>query len=582
MIGLQSPNHYSTAVQMQPGATAAPVQYNQDVPFGPYPPARIPPNTANPPQVPQVTATVNRDRASGSEYSTDRSHRSGARPRRGQPRGDAHDSDEGSQADSEAVPRHLRRGRGRYRTFRDRSPRQQRHAGSEEDDDPNDEYATNRERLETHCKSLSIKQFSSEDKTQDFDIWVSQFEEAVNRGTNPHSRRRHYRYCLQWLPGYLSTDAYVIWKRHRNCKDWVELKGILRDEYEDPLVKAEWKNNTNALPWDEEKEPLTTYCSKIKRYVDLFDTEIADVPAAKKVQYYQRFFNGMPLDYQDQITMGLAPKKREVHRALDICIRFQIIKKNRDAAAKKLEVGASVSVQDPTLPSRVTQCEHEILRLKKPKSGPTDVQDFGNAPPRHNYPHPQNQQNYANPPFQQNYSGPGLQYPNQAFQQNYQYPQQQNYHNPPPQHSYRNPSYHQSPHRYHTQSREAGTASDSSIQRHQNRMDRFHKWRGNDRRGSFRGRSPRPFNRQGHSQEQRSEQPASILKNPNPPRVQIAAPQASQGASLEGGFALQSELESEVENLDDTICQFEAQQEQAFIDFCEKKDEEKFFSPGNY
>ena len=74
------------------------------------------------------------------------------------------------------------------------------------------DYAFNREKRETSCESIDIEEFSMSNKEQDFTIWITQFEDAVNRGFNPHSRRRHQNYCLQWIPGSLSTDAFSIWQ----------------------------------------------------------------------------------------------------------------------------------------------------------------------------------------------------------------------------------------------------------------------------------------------------------------------------------------------------------------------------------
>ena len=240
-------------------------------------------------------------------------------------------------------------------------PRQSRHSDSE-NDNPEDEYAINRERLETYPKTLAVKQFSWEDKNQDFDIWINQFEDAVNWGTNPHSQRRHFRYCLQWLPTYLGPDAYSIWKRSKHRKsDWVELKKELRQEYEDPIIRSEWKSNLSAYTWDESKESLHTYCSKVKRYVDTFDTDLADAPLARQGQYYIRFVSGLPEDYQKQIRMAMPTKKQCIDKAYDVSIRYQATKKGKQP---KSETGAAVSFEDPSMPSRVTQNEADIIRLK--------------------------------------------------------------------------------------------------------------------------------------------------------------------------------------------------------------------------
>ena len=441
------------------------------------------------------------------------------------PRGDAVDSDDEEEYGSaaQAYPPPRRRGRGR-------GPRgglvrqQARHTGSEEEDNPNDDYALNRERPETHCKSLSIKHFSSDDKSQDFDIWISQFEEAVNRGLNPHSKRRHYNYCLKWLPGYLNSDAYVIWKRAQNRADWDLLKTELAHEFEDPTIRIKWTTNEVAYEWDEHKESLTLYCAKIKRYVDKYDTDIAGVPRAVRNQYYSRFFNGLPDDYQNQVKMGMSSKKRDINRALDICIRYQTLKQKLQNTSKdkKLEVGASVTFQDPTAPSRITQCETNIVRIMK------EVDKLKKQPQT-------NGANYG--------------------------------------------SYH------HNQNHQSGRYNENGQDRMDNRMNRFQSWRSTQSRGNPRGLGARArgsLSRNRYSHPQKEGFRSGV--GHQPPKANSDSVPA---ASLEEGYPLQSELESGAEDLNDTIQQFAAltqeQQEMAFIAFCEEKDQlDQMCVPGNY
>ena len=54
-------------------------------------------------------------------------------------------------------------------------------------------------------------------------------------------------------------------------------------------------------------------------------------------------------------------KNPKVEKALEICVRFQSFKKGDNS--NKPEVGASVAFQDPTMPSRVTKTEMDIIRL---------------------------------------------------------------------------------------------------------------------------------------------------------------------------------------------------------------------------
>lgn len=256
------------------------------------------------------------------------------------PQGDAYDTDEdedGFYSNGGSTGSRRGRGRGRARAHRQR---QSRHVDSEEDD-PEDGYAINRERAEFHCRTLpGTKEYNFGEKNQDFSIWIRKFEDAVNRGNNPHSQRRHYRYCLQWLPNYLGSDAYSVWSRssHRNT-DWLELKKELLKEFEDPIIRSEWKCNLRAYVWDEAKESLHTYCSKVKRYVDTFETDLVDGSKAKLDQYYIRFVSGMPEDYQKQIKISMPMNKQNVDRAYDASLRYQSIGRGNFSRS---ELGASL------------------------------------------------------------------------------------------------------------------------------------------------------------------------------------------------------------------------------------------------
>ena len=271
------------------------------------------------------------------------------------PRGDASETD-GSQ------DRASGRNRRRTRVQRPRAQRSHRHSSSE-DDDPNDGYAHNRERPEQNCHKVpGVKEFNHGAK-QVFAIWVEKFEAGVKKGVNPHSRRRHYRHCLEWLPNYLGPEAYAIWNRSAyKDSDWLALKKELKLEYEDPIIRAEWKCNLRAYTWDESKESLHTYCSKVKQYVDSFETELLDGSKAKLDAYFIRFISGLPKDYQDQVKMSMPTHKQCIKRAYDICLRYQSTRKTRPSL--RSETVASVGFEDPSLPARVQQNESNIIRLK--------------------------------------------------------------------------------------------------------------------------------------------------------------------------------------------------------------------------
>ena len=191
-----------------------------------------------------------------------------------------------------------------------------------------DPYASNREHPERHCKSLSMVPFSSDDRHQDFDIWIIQFEDSINRSFNPHTQKRHHQLCIKWLPGHLSPDAFVIWRRCKN-QDWIQLKEELSQAFDDPLFRVEWETNLKAYIWHEQDESLRNYCSNVKRYVDKYEKGMADFPGLKAAQYYIRFFSGLPVDYQEEVQMRLPFGKRSVDRAFDICVSYFLTKKTR-------------------------------------------------------------------------------------------------------------------------------------------------------------------------------------------------------------------------------------------------------------
>ena len=286
-----------------------------------------------------------------------------------------YDTDD-SQYSGSAMPRHGRQGRGRGpRSGGFRRQVQDRHVDSDEDD-PDDGYAVNREKLEMNCKNLTIKEFDAQDKSQDFTIWVEQLEQAVDKGHNPHSKRRHHRYCLKWLPNCLNSEAYSTWKTYKHVTDWEKLKQVLAEKFEDPTVKAAWKTNMRAYTWDEHKVPLLTYSLKVKRFVDKYEPEMKGQEDILKGQYYIRFVCGLPEDYSNQVKMALSAKAADIDKAFDICSRYQLIKKG-SPENKVDSVGASVAFQDPSAPSRITQNETEIVKTNnKLESVEKDIKEI--------------------------------------------------------------------------------------------------------------------------------------------------------------------------------------------------------------
>ena len=226
---------------------------------------------------------------------------------------------------------------------------------STSDDDP--DYEDNRRTMEgKYCRKLNISKYSSIDKNQNLVIWLNQFEEAVKIQLNPHSKKRHWKQCLKWLPLSLSSDAYAIWQRaaSRNS-NWTalraELEKTLEDDDETPM-------------WDE-IQPLRTYWAKVESYVDTFDKELIQDPEGRKSQCYTRFVNGLPEDYAEYIVLSMPAKCLDVKKALEACLRFQSVKRQKCRSLKLASMLTSA-----TLPG-----QHELHKTKQVKDTQTNASD---------------------------------------------------------------------------------------------------------------------------------------------------------------------------------------------------------------
>ena len=227
-------------------------------------------------------------------------------------------------------------------------------------DDESEAYASNRKNPEIkNCTKIHLEKYNPDNKEEDFSIWISQFEEAINQRLNPHSQRRHYIACKRWLPSLLKTDAYSVWSRAEyKDSDWPLLKQELAAAFEDSSVRAEWRTSLKAYMWDERNQTLQSYCAKVKHLVDTFETEMVGFPKAIKAQYFLRFINGLPDDYAQHIKLSLPPNSTDIDKAMDVCTQWQFCKSLQNNS----ELGASAAFQDPKT-SKLTRNKTNLNRL---------------------------------------------------------------------------------------------------------------------------------------------------------------------------------------------------------------------------
>ena len=431
--------------------------------------------------------------------------------------------------------RHKKQGSSRRKHETNTASRSRRAKPLYEDEPPI--YAINRETPEITLKNLTIKAYSMTNKTQEWSIWVKQFEKAIMRGKNPHSSGNHEHYCLQWLPSSLETNAYTIWERciHRES-DWTKLKSELDDAFEDPQEKATWKTNLQAYQWKEGTESLQTYCTNVKQKVDKHEPELAGHTTALRSQYFLRFVSGLPEDYKDQVQLAVSAKRADVEKAMDICTRFKSVKDK----GNKTETVAAVTFNDGSnaLGDRIRKNEVDIARIST-KMKQIDTRD--STPPQDDA--------QIGPPGRSPY------YPSNRY-------------------SRPRPNFNQD-----HQSRQA-----ERLNRFRgNRPGDFRRRSGSGNRGQDQPRQALPAD--GRSTETRPAYSKPYDNRPGSGSVQgqqsgpnthsHSRRQESQSQGRNEGLALETEVESAAE-LDDTMAQYaafqEAAEEEQFLQFCNKKD----------
>ena len=167
--------------------------------------------------------------------------------------------------------------------------------------------------------TLDIKPFRH--GTDDFEEWSDLLESAITLATNA-TGDNHSALCKKWLPLKLDSPSRAIFKQSNREADWADLKAQLTSLLIDPQEKYKWQAKRTTVKWDG-KESFHALASRIITKVAQFDGEMND--ALKQKEYFFRFREALPKEYQNAIDMACGADDRNLDTAKDIAQRTKMI-----------------------------------------------------------------------------------------------------------------------------------------------------------------------------------------------------------------------------------------------------------------
>jgi len=171
---------------------------------------------------------------------------------------------------------------------------------------------------ERAAHTIAIDKFVS--GTDDFEEWVSLFEDAVDLGTNAQGADRKKVLYLKWLPFKLDKEALAVY-RQKTKVGWTDIKEEMIQLLIDPQEVYKWQAKKTKVTWDQ-KESFHQLAARVKRKVDTYDKHLGD--DGRKVEYFFRFREALPKIYRDGIDIGCGRDRQTLEHAKDFALRVQM------------------------------------------------------------------------------------------------------------------------------------------------------------------------------------------------------------------------------------------------------------------
>ena len=159
--------------------------------------------------------------------------------------------------------------------------------------------------------SIPIKTFNPD--TNDFQEWISLFEDAVVLATNVKKEARKKELFKTWLPLVLDDQTCIIFRRCEK-KDWEELKKELAKLLVDPQERYEWRSGRLKITWDH-SESFHVLAARVKRAINKYEDE------PRPCDFFHHFRTALPADYIQAIDLGA--NAETIDEAIRVALRFR-------------------------------------------------------------------------------------------------------------------------------------------------------------------------------------------------------------------------------------------------------------------
>ena len=177
--------------------------------------------------------------------------------------------------------------------------------------------------------SIPINTFNP--NINDFQEWISLFEDAVVLATNVKKEARKKELFKTWLPLVLDDQTCIIFRRCEK-KDWDELKKELAKLLVDPQERYEWRSGRLKVTWDH-NESFHVLAARVRRAINKYEEE------PRPSDLFHHFRNALPADYIQAIDLGA--NAETIDEAIRVALRFRTAKSGKEKSSTF--TGASMS-----------------------------------------------------------------------------------------------------------------------------------------------------------------------------------------------------------------------------------------------
>ena len=168
--------------------------------------------------------------------------------------------------------------------------------------------------------SIPIDAFNPD--IDDFQEWISLFEDAVVLATNVKKEARKKELFKTWLPLVLDERTRIIFRKCEKT-EWNELVKELAKLLVDPQEKYEWRAGRLKITWDQ-TESFHVLAARVTRAINKYEDE------PRPSDFFHHFRNALPVDYQQAIDLGA--NAETLDEAMRVALRFRTAQSGKGKA----------------------------------------------------------------------------------------------------------------------------------------------------------------------------------------------------------------------------------------------------------